>query len=678
LCAALLAVAGTAMAITADPSGNTAPAPTIQSDKADYSSGELVTLTGSNWQPGESVNIVVNDDAGQTWNRNVNVTADQSGNISDSFNLPDWFVATYSVKATGASGAIATTSFTDGQVKVETVGTGGASAPISWVRYSNTTCTPGTNDANVIDSGSFNAVTTGNGTTIQDASGNMNLTSSQSLKLTAGSVSGFAFSSWSPSADFTTGSFTSTSNPGCLKGNNGALNTDVNYAVNQAPVLSAIGNKSVDKGQQLSFTASATDPDGDTVSYSLVAGTGCATGETCSVPSGASIGSSSGAFSWTPDFTQAGTYKLKVVASDGSLSDDEQITITVNNVNRAPVATGDTYSVNEDATLTANGTGTNPAGVLSNDSDPDGDTLSATLVSNTSNGTLTLNANGSFSYTPTANYNGPDSFTYKASDGQLNSNIVTVSITVNAVDDVPSFQLKANPDETVFKDSGPQSVAGQVSTYSPGPTNESSQVVDFLVSNDNTNLFSVQPAISANGTLTYTPAPGAIGTATVTVKAHDNGTTANGGVDTSAEQTFKINVTCNWTGFFQPIDNNHDQIGDLTKATVWNSAKAGQAIPIKFSLSGDQGLSILATKNDAGVATTYPRSVAVKCPGATYPVDAIETYSSSTAAGLHYDPIANQYVYNWKTATSLANSCQMLDLKLADGTHHYAFFKFTK
>src|ERR671921_7876 len=113
VCAALLAFAGTALAITADPSGNTAPAPTIQSDKADYSSGELVTLTGSNWQPGESVNIVVNDDVGQSWNRNVNVTADGSGNISDSFNLPDWFVATYSVKATGASGAVATTSFTD-------------------------------------------------------------------------------------------------------------------------------------------------------------------------------------------------------------------------------------------------------------------------------------------------------------------------------------------------------------------------------------------------------------------------------------------------------------------------------------------------------------------------------------------------------------------------------------
>jgi hypothetical protein len=77
----------------------------------------------------------------------------------------------------------------------------------------------------------------------------------------------------------------------------------------------------------------------------------------------------------------------------------------VNNVNEAPVATGDTHSVNEDATLTANGAGTNPAGVLSNDSDPDGYTLSATLVSGISNGTLTLNANGSFRYTPAANYN---------------------------------------------------------------------------------------------------------------------------------------------------------------------------------------------------------------------------------------------------------------------------------
>ena len=113
VCAALLAFGGTAMALVSDPSGTTTASPTIASDKADYGPGELVTLTGGNWTPGESVNVVVNDDVGQTWNRNVNVTADASGNITDSFNLPDWFVATYSVKATGASGVVATTSFTD-------------------------------------------------------------------------------------------------------------------------------------------------------------------------------------------------------------------------------------------------------------------------------------------------------------------------------------------------------------------------------------------------------------------------------------------------------------------------------------------------------------------------------------------------------------------------------------
>ena len=117
VCAALLAVGGTAMALTADPSGTTAPAPTIQSDKDDYAPGETVTLTGSNWQPGESVHINVNDDEGNTWSRNADVTADENGAIRDEFQLPDWFVATYKVTATGEQSGVATTSFTDGNVR---------------------------------------------------------------------------------------------------------------------------------------------------------------------------------------------------------------------------------------------------------------------------------------------------------------------------------------------------------------------------------------------------------------------------------------------------------------------------------------------------------------------------------------------------------------------------------
>ena len=87
--------------------------PTIQSDKPDYAPGELVTLTGSNWQPGETVNIDVNDDQGQTWRRTVDVTAGAAGNITDTFNLPSWFVAEYRVVAAGAASGTATSTFTD-------------------------------------------------------------------------------------------------------------------------------------------------------------------------------------------------------------------------------------------------------------------------------------------------------------------------------------------------------------------------------------------------------------------------------------------------------------------------------------------------------------------------------------------------------------------------------------
>src|SRR5881394_719202 len=67
----------------------------------------------------------------------------------------------------------------------------------------------------------------------------------------------------------------------------------------------------------------------------------------------------------------------------------------------------------------------------------DGDALNAVLVSQPTHGNLTLNSNGSFSYIPAANYNGPDSFTYKANDGQADSGIATVSITITGVNDAP-------------------------------------------------------------------------------------------------------------------------------------------------------------------------------------------------------------------------------------------------
>src|SRR5213079_1352952 len=129
------------------------------------------------------------------------------------------------------------------------------------------------------------------------------------------------------------------------------------------------------------------------------------------------------------------TYK----ANDGiAESNTVTVTITVTGVNDAPVAVADSYSVNEDATLTVVA-----AGVLTNDTDADGNSLTAALVTDVAHGTLTLNPNGSFTYTPTANYNGPDSFTYKANNGTANSNTATVSITVNPINDPPVVSMTA-------------------------------------------------------------------------------------------------------------------------------------------------------------------------------------------------------------------------------------------
>ena len=97
---------------------------------------------------------------------------------------------------------------------------------------------------------------------------------------------------------------------------------------------------------------------------------------------------------------------------------------------------------------------------------------------------------------------------------------------------------------TVTEDSGAYAGGANVaSAISPGPANESAQTVAFTVTNDNNALFSVQPAINADGTLTFTPALNMSGSATVTVVAQDDDGTNNGGVDTSAAQTFTITVT---------------------------------------------------------------------------------------------------------------------------------------
>jgi hypothetical protein len=114
----------------------------------------------------------------------------------------------------------------------------------------------------------------------------------------------------------------------------------------------------------------------------------------------------------------------------------------------------------------------------------------------------------------------------------------------------------------------------------------------------------------------------------------------------------------NFTGFFSPVDN----------PPVVNQVKAGQAIPVKFSLGGDQGLNIFASG--------YPKSQTINC-STSAPIDDIEETVTAGNSSLSYDPASDRYNYVWKTEKGWAGQCRQLIVRFADGSpDKIAYFKF--
>ena len=200
--------------------------------------------------------------------------------------------------------------------------------------------------------------------------------------------------------------------------------------VNEAPTDIGLAPASIFENQASgtsvgSFTVTDADS-GDTATYSLVEGTGATDNTAFTIAAGDL--QTAAVF----DYETQSSYSIRVRVTDtAGLSFEKQFTITVVDVtesdNRAPVAVNDTYGAYQGNAFEA----TTSVGVLANDTDPDaGTTLAAESVTEPGHGTLTLHADGSFLYTPDASFFGTDTFTYRASDGDLTSDLATVTINV--------------------------------------------------------------------------------------------------------------------------------------------------------------------------------------------------------------------------------------------------------
>ena len=250
------------------------------------------------------------------------------------------------------------------------------------------------------------------------------------------------------------------------------------------------------------------------------------------------------------------------------------VTITVLAVNDAPVVAPDTYSTPEDTPLSVAA-----PGVLINDVDVDGDTLQSSVVSGTSSGTLVLQSNGSFLYTPNTDFTGIDQFTYKVSDGTTESLEVTVTILVGVVNDAPVAQ----PDNYLVDENGVLVVDAPGVLANDTDVDSNTLTIANVIDGPLHGILSWQP----DGSFIYTPNTDFNGTDTFRYQATD-------GMDNSAPVLVTITVAAlNDLPVINPdaystnedtplavaapgvLANDYDVDGDTLSATLVNGTSNG-------------------------------------------------------------------------------------------------------
>lgn len=190
--------------------------------------------------------------------------------------------------------------------------------------------------------------------------------------------------------------------------------------VNDAPVAYD-QSQTTAEDTATAITLAATDVDGDALTYTIT-----------KAPTKGTLSGADANRTYTPAANYNGPDSLVFDASDGRLSDAGSVSITLTPVNDAPVAAGDAYVTDQLTPVRVQA-----PGVLANDADVEGTTLSAVWVSGPARGALSLKADGSFTYTPQASTAGRVEFTYKSSDGALASSPATVRIDVAPVPRAP-------------------------------------------------------------------------------------------------------------------------------------------------------------------------------------------------------------------------------------------------
>ena len=397
--------------------------------------------------------------------------------------------------------------------------------------------------------------------------------------------------------------------------------------VNEAPVVNPATFSVVEcsaNGSLVGTPVTFTDPDaGQTHTFAITAGN---TGNAFAIDP--ATGQITVADTTQISFATTPTYSLTVQVTDNGtpvLSGSATITINVTAVNHAPSFTkGADQTVLEDAGAQ---TVANWATAISaGPANESGQNLTFNVTGNTNAALFSvapaISPTGTLTYTPAANANGTATITVVLMDdgGTANGGVDTSApqtfvINVTAVNDAPSFTK--GPDQNVLENAGAQTVANWATAISAGPADESSQTLTFNVTaNTNAALFSAPPAISPTGTLTYTPAANTSGTATITVVLMDNGGTANGGVDTSAPQTFVINVALvnHAPSFTKGADQTVLEDAGAQTVSPWATAispgpanESGQTVTFQITGNTNAALfSVAPAVSPTGVLTYTP------------------------------------------------------------------------